>query len=257
MQEPGPSGAGAQGDRGDAPRPASAPPRSSPAPVYAGMRRAALVDPAAGFDAATGGRDLRQAGWQEMGGAVLVKPPPARALASAIEASSSSGTARDVAYALSNDNVGFRLLKQAGWSEGQGLGLRGAGIAVPLAPLANAGRRGLGVRGAVRAVEPGAAGGDKGYWQLREEQKRLIVAQLGPGACMAACHVGLCEAGRLQHRRGNFEWVCRCSLSSGVVISNRRCSGACERRRSGECGARSLATGAGVCGVGAGSSRHA
>jgi len=60
----------------------------------------------------------------------------------------------------------------------------------------------LGVRGAVRAVEPGAAGGDKGYWQLREEQKRLIVAQLGPGALEPANAGEAGSAGRAPSRPG-------------------------------------------------------
>jgi hypothetical protein len=46
--------------------------------------------------------------------------------------------------AISPDNIGYRLLKQAGWSEGTGIGAHEQGAVEPLAPAAQKGGRGLG-----------------------------------------------------------------------------------------------------------------
>ena len=35
-------------------------------------------------------------------------------------------------YKISEDNVGFQMLKKAGWQEGSGLGSKGEGITAPI-----------------------------------------------------------------------------------------------------------------------------
>eukprot|EP00877_Chromochloris_zofingiensis_P002480 jgi/Chrzof1/12232/Cz06g26130.t1 len=55
-----------------------------------------------------------------------------------------AGGAAAVKYAIDGDNIGFRLLRKAGWQEGTGLGAAGHGPTVPLQPAQQKGNRGIG-----------------------------------------------------------------------------------------------------------------
>ena len=56
---------------------------------------------------------------------------------------------------LSESNIGFKLLKKAGWSEGSGLGSSAQGVTAPVNVNANGGTMGLGMAKEVNQVAPG------------------------------------------------------------------------------------------------------
>ncbi|KAK3283670.1 hypothetical protein CYMTET_8650 [Cymbomonas tetramitiformis] len=47
-------------------------------------------------------------------------------------------------YGLSSRSLGFRMLKKAGWNEGEGLGVEGQGRQIPILPQQRDGRSGIG-----------------------------------------------------------------------------------------------------------------
>lgn len=54
-----------------------------------------------------------------------------------------------VKYAVPKNNIGFQLLKKAGWKEGSGLGSEQQGRPVPLEAWHNKGKQGIGATGNV------------------------------------------------------------------------------------------------------------
>lgn len=144
--------------------------------AYPGMRKATSKE--SGFDPVSGGGASTAVGWEEVAGGagVLVRRAPAKS------ASEGGPTGRkrpgEVAYGIPESSKGYRLLRAIGWTAGQGLGAKGEGIAVPVQAVTNAGKRGLGTRGAVVSVEGSRK---KTYAELRAEQKRMLIDQLGPG----------------------------------------------------------------------------
>jgi hypothetical protein len=54
------------------------------------------------------------------------------------------GPREGVRYGIARSNVGFRLLKKAGWAEGSGLGAQEQGVAEPIAAFEQRGNLGLG-----------------------------------------------------------------------------------------------------------------
>lgn len=101
---------------------------------------------------------------------------------------------------IAADNVGFRLLKAAGWRVGTGLGAEGQGRTVPLDPAANKGQRGLGYdsraaqakqareqeeqqgqqgqQGGKGGAEGGVKGGVKGITTLGKRMAELVQQEL-------------------------------------------------------------------------------
>lgn len=55
-----------------------------------------------------------------------------------------SGEQNAPVYGLSSRSLGFRMLKKAGWKEGQGLGVEGQGRRTPILPQQRDGRSGIG-----------------------------------------------------------------------------------------------------------------
>ncbi|CAM9596611.1 unnamed protein product, partial [Ectocarpus sp. 8 AP-2014] len=69
---------------------------------------------------------------------------------------------------LAEDNIGFQMLKKAGWTEGKGLGKEGEGAAVPVNMAAGADGAGVGVKETHEVTE-----GDNEFEQYR---KRMMLA---------------------------------------------------------------------------------
>ena len=69
---------------------------------------------------------------------------------------------------LAEDNIGFQMLKKAGWKEGEGLGKEGEGAAAPVNINAGAEGAGVGVKETHEVAE-----GDNEFEQYR---KRMMLA---------------------------------------------------------------------------------
>lgn len=69
---------------------------------------------------------------------------------------------------LAEDNIGFQMLKKAGWKEGEGLGKEGEGAAAPVNMAAGAEGAGVGVKATHEVTE-----GDNEFEQYR---KRMMLA---------------------------------------------------------------------------------
>ena len=78
---------------------------------------------------------------------------------------------------LDSSNVGFKLLKKAGWSEGQGLGKLGSDIKSPVRALANSGRRGL---GRAKPSERAAKASEKDAGATNKRKAAGVVAEETP-----------------------------------------------------------------------------
>lgn len=94
--------------------------------------------------------------------------PPAASLAQQAEQGQQGRRApqEGVRYGIARSNVGFQLLKKAGWTEGSGLGAKEQGMAEPLAAFQQKGNLGLGYapkparkEGAAAAAAAGGAAG--------------------------------------------------------------------------------------------------
>jgi hypothetical protein len=64
-----------------------------------------------------------------------------------------------IKYSIARSNVGYRLLKKAGWTEGAGLGAQEQGVAEPVAAWQQKGNLGLGFGPRPKQGAAGAAGG--------------------------------------------------------------------------------------------------
>lgn len=87
-----------------------------------------------------------------------------------------------VNYGIGADNVGFRLLKQAGWREGSGLGAQQQGRVEPLQAHANKGARGLGfAHERPQEGGPGSGGAAAGHTAKRQRTSGGEEAVAGEG----------------------------------------------------------------------------
>ncbi|KAL4855520.1 G patch domain-containing protein 2 [Chlorella vulgaris] len=90
----------------------------------------------------------------------------------------------DVSYGIARSNVGYRLLKKAGWTEGAGLGAQEQGVAEPVAAFQQQGNLGLGFAPkpkpgkqagpATAAAGTAAPGGGKTSSQQQVKPKRPL-----------------------------------------------------------------------------------